>query len=349
MNRKRMKKIVVFGMVLGLIFSFATDNVAYAKGGTFELKYETNAYNLLENFEEDSELCRKLQIDYNKSTTGLSEKKEKALNAVGVFDSDIEDLGQKTIDDINRAYSCSVYVTYYEEDEEEKGKLNEMTEEETDELIGKVYKSDLENTSKLKNFIQKNIFGTIKVMAKTKSDTRISNSGKMKQILWCTQTKKDSPIKVCASYIWLSRPKYTSTDVAGISIDNATLDGNTVLAYHRYDYKLYNSTSTKKSVDKKIEDVFRCSSGAAVWVTLQDDTYVDVINERVMIEFCCTKANKSSPTIAATGCYWHCQKKKNYSPGVSIGADGISLSVSENIAECYQLIQKNPYVKFYTK
>lgn len=67
--------------------------------------------------------CKKvliLTVHYNKSTTGLNENKEKAMNAIGVFDSDIEDLGQKTIDEINNAYSCSVIVTYYEEDKNEK-------------------------------------------------------------------------------------------------------------------------------------------------------------------------------------------------------------------------------------
>lgn len=91
---------------------------------------------------------------------------------------------------------------------------------------------------------------------KTKSDTKISPSGKMKQILWCTQIKKDEPIKVSASYIWLSRPKYMSTDVAGVCLKNATLQGNTVQAYHRYEYKFYNSVNKQYiKRDEKIKDV----------------------------------------------------------------------------------------------
>ena len=90
------------------------------------------------------------------------------------------------------------------------------------------------------------------------------------------------------------------------------------------------------------------ANGMATSFTLFQGTGIDIKDERITIEFKCENDNNYKK-IAATGEYYHCKVNKNYSPGISIGVDGISLSLSKSWAEIYNLVNNNPGVIFNVK
>lgn len=345
------KKVLVFSMSLGMIISLSSYDLALAKIKGYNksgfMKYDTNANNLLDNNKKGSELCNKLQNDYNKSVTRLSEKREKEMNAIGVFDSEIQALDEKTIDEINNAYSCSVTIRYYEENTT-NGTLEEMSSSGIDDIIQELYKDDEEKINPVEKFLSKIIFNSIEVEAKSKSDVTISPSGKMKQIICCTQTRKGGDIKVSYLCKWLQRPKYKKKDIAGIYLKNATPRKNTWKATHQCEYR-ENANNSYKTESKEIKNYKYSTEGMATSFNLFTGTLVDIKDERILIEFYCTMDDKDWDYIVASGEYYHCKVNTSYSPGISISKDGISLSMSIAWADVYNCIGNNPAVTFYVK
>lgn len=338
-------------MSLGMMISLSSYDLALAQIKGYNkssfIKYDTNANDLLNNNKKGSELCYKLQNDYDKSVTRLSERREKEMNAIGVFDSEIQTLDEKTIDEINDAYSCSVTIRYYEENTTD-GVLEEMSSSEIDETIEELYNYDKEEKNSVEKFLSTIIFNSIEAKAKTKSDATTSPSGKMKQILWCTQAKKGGDIKVSYLCQWLQRPKYKKKDVAGIYLKNATPKKYTWKATHQCEYtENANNPYQKESIE--IKNYKYSAEGMATSFNLFSGTLVDIKDERILIEFYCTMDNKSWNYIVASGEYYHCKVNKSYSPGISISENGISLSLSVVWSDVYNCIGNNPAVTFYVK
>ena len=67
------------------------------------IQVQTNAPNLIDNYDEDSILCDKLEYDVENNTTDLKDDVEENLNKAGIFDEEINDLDEETIDELNRS------------------------------------------------------------------------------------------------------------------------------------------------------------------------------------------------------------------------------------------------------
>ena len=82
------------------------------------IQVQTNAPNLIDNYDEDSILCDKLEYDVENDTTDLKDDVEENLNKAGVLDEEINELDEETIDELNRSINTSVYIGYVSVDEE---------------------------------------------------------------------------------------------------------------------------------------------------------------------------------------------------------------------------------------
>lgn len=99
------------------------------------IQVQTNVPNLIDNYDEDSILCDKLEYDVENNTTDLKDDVEENLNKAGIFDEEINDLDKETIDELNRSINTSVYIGYVSVDEEKNGSVTEMKNEEIDNII----------------------------------------------------------------------------------------------------------------------------------------------------------------------------------------------------------------------
>lgn len=73
----------------------------------------TNVLNLVNNNGEESILLEKLEYDADNNVTQLPEDIEEGLNEVGVFDSEIEQLDNYTIEKLEDSINTQVSVIYY--------------------------------------------------------------------------------------------------------------------------------------------------------------------------------------------------------------------------------------------
>lgn len=349
----RIKKISVWFTILGFVIFMSSNNVVLAKENIKKVKIHhiTNAKNLLDNYDKNSQLCRKLRLDYNESVTKLSEEKEKELNAIGVFDSDINAMDDKTINKINQAYKCSISVMYFKEDNE---KIKKMTEDETDELIEELYKKDLDKESILDKLIDKTIFGVTKVNAKSKMDTKTSNTcdtGRMKQILACIQSKKNGPIEVTFTASWIKQPKTRRKDVVGVTLKNATPEPDTWSSYYKCEYRTGLNANSPYYIDKK---KLKCQAenhdGMYTSFSFFPARLVFVREEWVTITFKCTKDIKKMDYISAQGIYKHSETNVSYSLSLALDTSGnLSIGVSGSKKVNFVNVNPNAFVKFYTK
>lgn len=351
---------------VGMVVSLTSYNIA--KASEIEINkvnddnalvgYETNANNLVDDYDEDSELCQKLELDYENSITDLSEEREKELNEIGVFDSDIEAWDDDMIEKINNAYAYSMSVMYYGENHED-GTLEELTAEETDEVIEDVYGEELEETKEekeniLEQALENTVFGAVKAKAKSYSDTKIQSvdSGKIKQILACIQKTKGGDINVIYSNLWLVRPFHVKTDVAGVSLKNATPLSGTAKAYYKYEYMFSDFGKWQKPEKPRYTDKIKQSGFgvAAEFEFMYSSPKLEFRNDLFIIDFDCKIDDKKKRTgICATGNYCHCTAKRTVSPGICIGVDSISVSVSGSYSDVYKTVLPNPMVNFFPK
>lgn len=168
---------------VGMVVSMTSYNMA--KASEIEINkvnddsalvgYETNANNLVDDYDEDSELCQKLELDYENSTTDLSEEREKEINEIGVFDSDIESLDDETVEKLDNAYSYSMSVMYYGENPED-GTLEELSKNETDEVIQDVYGEEIEEAAEEGNILEQALENTVFGAAKAKAHLPLNSA-----------------------------------------------------------------------------------------------------------------------------------------------------------------------------
>ena len=320
------------------------------------LDFETNANNLVDDYDEDSELCQKLELDYENSTTDLSEEREKELNSIGVFDSDIEALDDDMLEKLDNAYAYSMSVMYYGENAED-GTLEELSPAETDEVIKDVYGEELEEAAQdkdvLEQALENTIFGAVKASAHSDNDKKRQNvdSGIVKQMLACIQKTKGGRINVIYTISWLERPSHIKTDVAGVSLKNASPIRDTFKAYYKCDWKTAFDSEYKSSKDE-IDKIESSGYGMAASFSFYDGSLVlmQYKNDVFIMSFDCTVDNKKNINgMSATGKYYHCKAKKTISPGISIGPDGVSISVSGSSSDVYSTVRPNTYVQFFPK
>ncbi|MCM1181603.1 MAG: hypothetical protein NC347_15215 [Clostridium sp.] len=361
-QKKYVQKISAIITAIGMVTTMTSYNMARASEVEFNgsdtlVNYDTNANDLLENYDEDSELCRKLQLEYDSSTTGLSEEKEKELNAMGIFDSDIELLGEETMDKIEDAYSYSISVMYYEENTKD-GSLEEMSPSGVDELIGDVYGEELQEAeeaqvSGLDKMLSGTIFGAVKASAKSKSLVKKSASGKVKQMLAFIQRKKGGKVNVAYTCTWLQEPKCRKTDFLFLGVKDARCLTDTWEALHTCKYadginKYENFKEERKN--------YRAASpyGMAVDYSFFPNRAAGIENESFVLKFDCEPGKKK---IYATGLYYHCKNEAKLSLGLgiglTIGADGLSFGPSASgagsVEDVYSIVTNNPSTYFDTK
>ena len=96
--------------------------------------FETNAPNLVDGCDENSVIERKLEYDAENNATKLDDDIEVELNQIGIFDEEINDLDDETIDALNRSINTQISISYIEIDEV-TGETKELEAKEIDEAI----------------------------------------------------------------------------------------------------------------------------------------------------------------------------------------------------------------------
>ena len=113
------KRIVSVVLVLMLIFQ--SENTNYLNQVRAEkisinlervISTDSNVPDLRDNYDEESPLCKKLEYDKENNVTELSEEVEKELNEVGIWDSEIEQFDDGTIEKLENAINTEVYIDY---------------------------------------------------------------------------------------------------------------------------------------------------------------------------------------------------------------------------------------------
>lgn len=155
----------------------------------------TNVLNLVNNNGEESILLEKLEYDADNNVTQLPEDIEEGLNEVGVFDSEIEQLDNYTIEKLEDSINTQVSVIYYKNNEK-TGVQEEMNQEDVDNIIEENIQDGVYEYEEEENFVSK-IFTKIglkpvdvKAAKASASNTDYSPSKAVKSVLICTQEKK---------------------------------------------------------------------------------------------------------------------------------------------------------------
>lgn len=195
---KKINKLTNIVLILSLVLTVL--------GRNFEVNAEdnngiectnTNVLNLVNNNGEESTLLEKLEYDAENNITQLPEDIEEELNEVGVFDSEIEQLDEYTIDKLEDSINTQVSVIYYKTNEK-TGKQEEMEQEEVDNIIEENIQEGVYEYQEEENLVSK-IFTKIglkpiEVKAAKASDTDYSPSKAVKSVLICTQEKKEEKL-----------------------------------------------------------------------------------------------------------------------------------------------------------
>lgn len=319
--------------------------------------------NLLKNYKKTSPLCQKLKMDYSNSTNLVCDNVEKELNSLGVFDNDIEELDDQTLENLNEGNDFSVSIIYA--DEQKDGTLSEMSMDEVDDLIAEEYSKELASAPKTGFWDWFQLEPAI-ASAKSASSTLLtSSSGKVKQILVISQNVTGGNVHVDYKVKWVEEPYYRDTDVIGISLLNMSPITSTWGGSYTYtirDFMLTNGKiyKTPGSKSLKKEDTVSNTNGMATKVNLYSSrSKLDAVNasgsviekiidEVIHIYFDC-KIMGGNGNGSASGEYQHAKGKYVASPSISISGSGISVGISTSYAKYYSKVTNNPTVTFQFK
>lgn len=306
-----------------------------------------------------------LQEEADVSTGILEDDIERQLNLQGVFDSDIRDMDEDTIEELSNGEEFKVEVQYFEETDDD---MEIVSEEEVEEYFEEVYnegqskklhRGESINISK-KNKRTKTILQRIgleeEVFALTKPET--SASGMLRTVLVVYQSAIDKKtIHTCALAEWLSEPKYRLNDYLCISSYGKDTVFNKNMEYvATYQYDLYcigGSVKPQIYTRQDSKDIMFCPNGFYTYVNLCDDApgyYVK--NNKIFLKgyFSVNDYNRDGDIFVYVR-YAHQQKKlkSNVSVNVSINSAGtisFGLSSGANIATYYNIISKVPSLTF---
>ena len=359
-----MKKSITLILTFIIIFSYTNTTYVSAattnsyKGNTIT---KNNGYNLTNNYNANSPLCKKLKREVDNNTGKINKKLEQELNKLGVFDEEILDFDNTLIENLESGSKYNVSIEYlcFENDS-----CTLLGDNDIDDLIDEVYE---EETSESKPFNLSDLFGISSVTAhaaKTGTDHGFSSGGYLKQTLFLSQDNSSSNIYVFYTATWVKQPKYRNIDIAGVTLKNAspikkTFVGSYTTTCHDTIYNPYREVYKQyKKNFKEYGEVEYTTDGIAVsYDLISDHKKINSVNmsgtvlqryenDKVQFAFYATIDEKKSwRYIVATGHYLHHQSSTVVEPSISITSADISVGVSYD--SYYKKMANNPYIQFY--
>lgn len=336
---------------------------------------ESNIPNVLasqKNSVSDSKYLSKMIKLQKKNHTKKSLQKdvEEKLNTEGVFDSELEDLTDNDIKNLNDATDINVsteYVVYYEPINEDKNntyddnistndKINKnslqshiLTPSEIDEVIKEKYFTDeFGENSKNTNVLDvvASMIGLQPQAAYASEHTSYKNSTYMKKTLISSQVGDYNNISYTCT--WLKEPDYRLVDSMVLSYNGGTMvtSSGTYNAKFTYTQKNLGESANSKVVNLTSYLYNKRKPGlAAIAFKLPDDVYNtrdDVYvtrnyNMRATMSF---KLNVSGKGCELAGEYDH-QKKKisiDLLGGVELGASAIAFVLTDGASLAVNVI-----------
>lgn len=326
------------------------------------IQVQTNAPNLIDNYDEDSILCDKLEYDVENNTTDLKDDVEENLNKAGIFDEEINDLDEETIDELNRSINTSVYIDYVSVDEEKNGTVTEMKNDEIDNIIEERIeedKIDYEEDESPFEEIGKSL-GIIPTDVDAKEPlyedwNHPKTKNKVKQTIYACQFEKKGKIYVTAKAYWLDEAYYRNVDVFGVTVKNGNVIRNTAKCKHTVTYRCLTGYGKYTKKNETHPDAFKNTvDGVTCKVNLFGNrkdmnikatqyVYEYYDDEYIELKFQCRYEKKY--VIFATS-YNHAMTNKSISPSISIGSEGISVGVSGSSTNYYSDLSYNAYLDY---
>lgn len=327
----------------------------------------TNTVNLVDNKGEDSILLDKLEYDAKNNVTDLSDDIEEELNEVGVFDSEIEQLDDYTIEKIEGSVNTQVSVIYYK-DNEKTGKKDEMSQAEVDRIIEENIQEGVceyeEKTDLISEIFTKIGFKSVQVHAAqvSDSDTDYSPSKAVKSVLICTQEKKGGKINVSYTASWLKEAYYRGKDVLGVTMKRADYDKNSLKCYHTANHSWTQTVYIDKHAFRSNHSEQLSTNPTAKHTGISGFTFtVNLFGERnkmnglgisnekysneyINIRFTCSASSKKNVVFSSD--YNHWKSNISVSPSISVSEEGVSVGVSGSKTNYYQKLDGNAYVNF---
>lgn len=303
---------------------------------------QTNGYDLIENYNEDSDLCKKLEEEVDNSTEILDSDIEEKLNKVGIFDEEIEEFSEELIELLNNGVNYNIYIEYSEVNDD--GNRILMNPDSVDEII---YEKYYEDSDIAKTDSQGQETENIATYTLSSSDTTNveTNKGKLKQTVMALQNSSSNRVYIyyCAS--WIETPSCRSQDVCGVSVGGArpvynTIGGSTsfVNGANKYTFYFTNSDHDGISITKDI-------SGVAVNINLWGNT-----DFKVILYYYAEIDNKQKGgSINVIGQYYHAKYNVSVKPSISFSGSGAGFSLSPSIEKNYEQVVSNPGVTYYYK
>lgn len=185
---------------------------------------------------------KKINEEIKHQSGSVNAKLEKHLNENGIFDDEIDTLGEENLNDMEECdiQNIQIYAGYFamEDTKEREGQticedeLIPLTAEDVNELIGEEY-YNTENLgdnidSSLTSFLDTVGIETIAASAKVESRGGIDNKNEytlLKKIIIVYKCKNSPYYCVTYSCIWTKMPKYTNLDAVSLKWSGAFFDG----------------------------------------------------------------------------------------------------------------------------
>lgn len=327
----------------------------------------TNVLNLSNNTGEKSMLLDKLEYDVDNNVTELPNKIEERLNEVGVFDSEIEQLDNYTINKLKKSINTQVSVIYYKSNEK-TGKQEEMRQEEVDSIIEENIQEGVCEYEETDNLLSKILTKIglnsveVKAASASASDTDYSPSKAVKSVLICTQEKKGGKISVSYTATWLKEAYYRGKDVLGVTMKRANYNKNSLKCYHTVNHSWTQTVYLDKHAFRTNHSERLSTNPTAKHTGVSGFTFtVNLFGERnkmnglgisnekytnecINITFTCKASSKKSVVLATD--YNHWKSNISVSPSISVSEEGISVGISGEKTNYYQKLDGNAYVNF---
>ena len=369
-NKSLITKILVLILVISYVQYTKTQvNANDITASNVEIQSsDSNIPNLVDDYDEESVLCQKLEYDAQRDTTELPSKIERELNEVGVFDEEINNLDENTLDELSNSINIKVHISYISVDDK-TGKINELDSDEIDDIIdeqiddGKIDYEETDDNSFLSDIASAIGFLPLNVKAKEPiyedwDHPKASTSGAMKQTVYACQFSKKGTIYVTAKATWLKEAYYRNKDVFGVSVANADIIAGSYSCLHTATHVTFcNSSYTWDYLSTKPNSwiVGGAGDGIAYTVNLfgnrkkmnaRQSIYFgeQYSNEFIQIKFRCKYTSKKNVKLVTH--YKHCKTSNSITPSISISTGGLSVDVSGSSKNYYDEITHNAYLVY---
>lgn len=370
--------IIICSMLLSISFGKTKDIKAEEGNITSVENFTTDAPNLIDNYDEDSALCKKLEYDAEKHTTKLKSDVEEDLNKIGVFDEEIDELDNDTINTLNKSINTHVYVSY-DIVNNVTGQYEHMKDDEIDNMVEEeISKDNLDYEEEGDSILDK--VGTILGLKATKVNAaepkyeawnHPTGYNALKQTVYACQFKKGGIIYVTAKATWVKEAHYRNKDVFGVRVSRADIITNSWKCEHTATHRTESfvgqgifgkwvKAKDNKKTNPTAWKMVGNGDGITYTVNLFGDRtdmnwnlrqgvneYYD--NEKIQIKFQCKPTSKKATKL--TTHYWHSKTNKSISPSIGFSTSGtsfggISVGVSGSSKNYYEEINHNAYLVY---